>query len=222
MFFNQNRADNPPLQAAAKAALLLAGSTAWEKINVQDIANTADLKLADIYDLGGKPVLLAEIDSMFDRVMGEGLSPLLPDASEDDRRERLLHVIMQRFDAMENHRSAIENIQDFYAKTPTELAKAGMRRTKTAKWALFVAGVDEKAIGTKALGLTAILLRGMRVWLADEDAHDKTAEAIEKDLSKVRGWKQDIVSFSENFHDRFSSFTKNAWKRGRHSKDEEV
>ncbi len=177
---------------AADAALVLAEQSAWDKLAVHDIADKAGLVIGDIYDLGGKPALLAEIDRMFDRAMGVGLTPMDPDAEGPERRERLVDVMMQRFDAMEKHRTAVANINSYLMNTPSEAAKATVRRLKTASWALTAAGLDGDGVNARAVGIAATFLSAKAVWLDDEAPNDMTMAHIDRDLRKYSDWMRDI------------------------------
>ena len=184
------------LKAAASAALDLAADGPWETVSVHTIAERAGCDLSVLYDIGGKPALLEEIDAMFDRAMGAGLTPLAAVASAAERRSRLADVMMQRFDAMERHRDAVASIDAYLGSTPGELAKAGLRRVKTAQWALQAAGVDEPDIGGRALALAAAFLRAKGVWRRDAAPCDATMAAIDRDLRRYADWMGDVGKVS--------------------------
>lgn len=193
----------PPMRAAAAAALELAAEKPWDHVSIHAIARAAGVGLDDLYDMGGKPAVLAEVDRVFDRAMGAGLEPLDDDAEDMVRRERLVEVMMQRFDAMEKHRDAVTHIHDFITANPAEAAKAAARRLKTARWALEASEIEDAA-GVKALALAAAFMRAKGVWLADEAPLDRTLAAVDKDLRSYSDWMDDVSGVADKVKDFFA------------------
>ena len=195
------------LKQSALAALKLAADKPWAHVSVHAVAREADVSLDFIYDIDGKAGLLAEIDRVFDRAMGVGLEPLPAEASEHHRRERLAEVMMQRFDAMERHRQAVAHIQDYLNANAAELAKAAIRRHKTAKWALAAADLDDGGIPLRSLGLAASFLRVMGVWLEDTAPNDSTMAAIDRDLRTYADWLGDLNGITNKVRDFFNDLS---------------
>ena len=194
---------------AAMAALELANEKPWDLVSVHAVANKADIALETIYDMDGKSGLLAEIDKVFDRAMGVDLDSLPVDAQHAERRERLAQVMMQRLDAMEPYRIAIGHIHEYVNNNPTELAKAGARRMRTAQWALSAADIDEGVGGLRALALAATFMRAKRVWLKDEAPCDTTHAAIDKDLRSYADVVGDVSTYAHKVKDFFKDLGSN-------------
>ena len=192
-----------PMRKAVAAALELATEKPWDHVSIHAIARAADIGMDDLYDMGGKPAVLAEIDRSFDRAMGVDLEPLPEDAEFPQRRERLVEVMMQRFDAMEKHRDAVTHIHDFITSNPAEAAKAAARRLKTARWALEASEIED-GTSVRAMALAASFMRAKGVWLADEAPLDRTLAAIDKDLRSYSEWMDDISDVADKVKDFFS------------------
>lgn len=187
--------DTSNMRKAALAALKQAAEIGWSRVSGQAIATEAGLNLSDLYALGGKSGLLDEIDRYLDEAMGEGFNPLDETASPEHHRQRLSEVMMQRFDRMETHRAAIISIHEYVMRHPGEIAKAGVRRHRTARWALFVAQVGDGPVpGVRSLALAAAFMRAKQVWLDDEAPGDKTMAAIDRDLRSYADWTKDAAS----------------------------
>ncbi|MEM8919890.1 MAG: hypothetical protein AAGB25_00880 [Pseudomonadota bacterium] len=183
--------------AAADAALTLAAETPWGAIAPQSIAAAADLDISDLYDIGGKSALLKEIDKRFDRAMGAGFAPLGPDATGPERRERLLDVMMQRFDLLEASRAGVMSIREHVMQLPAERLRAARRRYLTAEWALEAAEVPGPGLAAKAAALAASFLKAERIWEADEAPLDRTMAALDRDLRRYSDWMRDMSQMAD-------------------------
>ena len=203
MFSKSERGAGTPIRAAAQAALELAAEKSWDHVSIHAIARKADIGLDDLYDMGGKVAVLAEIERHFDRTMGVGLDPLEEGADINEKRERLVEVMMQRFDAMENHREAMTSILEFVTSNPAETAKATARRLKTARWALEASQIDDPA-GVRGVALAASFMRANGVWLADEAPNDRTLASIDKDLRSWSDWMDDFSGVGGKVADFFA------------------
>ncbi len=199
-----NHDPNKKLGKAAEAALKLAAQTPWARVSARAIADAAELALADLYELGGKAALLEAIDAKFDAAMGLDMPELSPDASDVERRSYLAEVMMQRFDAMETHRQAVLNIQSFYEANPSEMARVAVRRGRSARWALFTAGIDEAAMGLKAVVIAGIFLRANGIWRDDVAPCERTMAAIDGDLRQLENWRQDFERLGDMVQSVFS------------------
>ena len=166
---------DPPLDKAADAALALAAERPWREVSLRDIAERAQVPLADLYARAtSKWGLMARLSDRFDRAALETAA-----TPSDDVHDRLFDATMARVEAMEPHREAL--IAIVRSDTPVMLAP---HLPRTARAILEAAGVD--ATPPRILAMTAVWARTVQVWRDDEGALNRTMAEIDKRLKQMR------------------------------------
>lgn len=176
---------------AVEAALALAATKPWGKVSLAEIARSADLPLADFYGTLDKEGVLSAIDEMLDMACAAE-----PVSSDDMLRERIFDVAMLRFEAMEDHRTALLSIRHSWKLKPLARLKAAKRRTKTARWVLTCAEADFAGVGPRSLLLSGILFRAENAW-EKEDSPDftRTMAQLDRDLRDVDDFARRLKGF---------------------------
>lgn len=176
-----------PLDASVRkdlgrAALKLAAEKPWAQVTLQDLAQAAGRKVAELYPATrGEAVDCAE--DGFDLAIGDGA--IEPDQSV---RDRLFDLIMKRFEAMEPHRAAVLAMEVGVDRDPVALAAAHSRNVRTARWVLAVSGLeaDHMTGQARAQGLGVIVGQARAAWRTDADGDfAKTMASLDKNLRRA-------------------------------------
>ena len=181
--------------AAAKAALELAAEMPWPNVTVSAVAERAGVPLSDFYNKIIRETLLELIDEQLD------LACATETVSDDDTlRERIFDVAMLRFEAMEDHRTALLNIRKSWKMKPVARLQAARRRTKTARWVLTCAKADFAGASARAVLLSGILFRAEQAWEQETSADfSKTMSQLDRDLRDIDAFVRRVKSFSGTF-----------------------
>src|SRR5262249_27026467 len=117
------------------AALDLAGRKSWADVRLRDIAQAADVTLAELRaTFVSKAALIAALIATID---GELLRKAPKSSEGEDPRDRLFDAIMTRFDILAPHKLALRSI---YASGAVDLTLARPYLT-SQYWMLETAGI---------------------------------------------------------------------------------
>ena len=168
------------------AALVLASKTRWREISMEMIADESGASLARVYDLfPSKSAVLNEFIRRIDRAVLAGHDS--EDMSEPVR-ERLLDVLMRRFDALAPYKDAVEWMTRDLSGDPGALLCSMPAFMRSMAWSLEAAGVSSSGLFgmARVKGLSTIYLGALRVWLRD-DTQDQSATMayIDKNLKRA-------------------------------------
>ena len=176
------------------ATLKLAAERDWHDVTMIDIANKARVSVADCYDhCSGKGDLLRRFVKRVDR---EVLADLESEDFNEPGHDRLIAVIMARFDILSEYRAALRSI----IASGGDLGPAdGLRAIKThfgaMRWMLEAAGFQTSGLhgSMRVAGLTAVYARTFKYWL-DDDSTDfgPTMAYLDRELSKAAGWDRRV------------------------------
>jgi AcrR family transcriptional regulator len=170
------------IETALKSALELAGEREWNRLTLKDIAAHAGLSMSDFYGLVDKDSLTDALESWADKAMSS------EDADMDETpRERLFDVVMRRFETMEAYRAGVIALMHARERAPARLTALVKARTKSARWALSCAGLDQGAgveQTAKILGIAWAIGKTERAWRKD-DAGDfaRTMATLDAELT---------------------------------------
>ena len=168
----------------ARAALAVAGSSAWRTLTLLDLARAAGRPVSDFY--GASMGEAADcVEEAFDRAISDNLEAL--DASQTVR-DRLFDLVMKRFEAMEPHRAAILAMEAGVDRDPILLTAQHQRHVRCARWVLALAGLEADGMtgNARAQGLGVIIGQARSAWRGD-DAGDftKTMASLDKNLRRA-------------------------------------
>ncbi|HSM19046.1 MAG TPA: TetR/AcrR family transcriptional regulator, partial [Hyphomicrobiales bacterium] len=105
---------------AIDAALALAAEIPWREVTLQDIAERADLPLADVVE--EFPTRLSVVRGFTRRIDREVLNNLDPEIAGEPARERLFDVLIGRFEALNAHKAAVRSLWEALSRDPEALA----------------------------------------------------------------------------------------------------
>lgn len=164
------------------AALALAGEMPWREVTMEMVASRAGATLDRVYDL--YPSRAAFLRALVRRVDREMLKGHDPADSGEPVRERLLDVMLRRFDALRKYREAMRS----FVRDPATLLCMAPALGNAMAWSLEAAGVGASGPAgmLRAKGLAAIFASSFRVWLRDETEDlSSTAASLDRNLRRA-------------------------------------
>src|SRR6516225_2859395 len=142
------KSDGPrtPRDRIVDALMALAAEKAYGEIGIAEIAERAEVSLAEFRDLfPSKGAILAAFSRRIDHEVLEGTTDEL---KEEPVRERVLDIMMRRFDALKPYREALRLIRRDMRGDPLSMAAMNRVAVNSQRFMLAAAGVDT----TDALG----------------------------------------------------------------------
>lgn len=168
------------------ASLDLAAQCGWAYTSLRDIAKHCKISMAQLHStIEDKDDILVLIGRMIDRKVLEGLSKTQED---EPVRDRLFDILMDRFEALNDHREGIIAILDYFKCEPKELIISMPHLCRSMNWMLDSAGVQTSGIkgAVKVTGMSVIYIKTLRVWMKDESEDlAKTMAALDKSLNSA-------------------------------------
>jgi hypothetical protein len=187
-------ASTPLLTKLTNSALAMACELAWDQVTLSDLCTASDLTLGECAGASiTKADVTAHLDSLVDQAM-------LACQSKVDRsqgiRDRVFDVLMGRFDAMEENRTAWTSI--LLAETGDFAANLARRarRIRTGAWALEASGVNTSDLrgASHAIGLARIIRLVEAAWVDDGADLTKTMARLDQELRKGEEWIERMAS----------------------------
>ena len=169
---------------AIDAALKLAAEKGWRRLALADIAEAANMSLAELYQLypSKRAILDAFVRNVDRAVLAETGAP------EGPAKDRLFDVLMRRLDKLEPHKAALERIGEDTARDPLGVLCGLSQLDRSMAAMLEAAGISAGGIGgsVRAKGLSAVYLAALRAWFRDDTADkSKTMAALDRALSRA-------------------------------------
>ncbi len=210
-----------PKTAIIKALMELAASQPWPEISLPMIAEKADVSLADLRDhFPSKGSILGGFARMIDRQVLEGTGT---DMQDEPMRDRLLDVMLRRFDALSPWRAAIANIQQHMRRDPLSLLALNQVALNSWRYMLAAAHIDtEDKLGTMRIqGAALVFARALDTWLTEEGTDlTKTMAVLDKELKRgemFMGRMADVQRMTAPLHDFLHKISERGeqWRKSR-------
>jgi ubiquinone biosynthesis protein COQ9 len=171
-----------PKDRILAAALQCAGAKSWSDVTLLDIAEAANLSLADLRQekMGSKTAILAALLRAADN---EVLKRAPRRTEGQSARDHLFDIVMTRFDVLAPYKKALQSI---HAAGAADLSLAGPVLSSMG-WMLEAAGIgtDGAGGGLRVTGLATVYASVFRTWLEDEDpGHARTMAALDRRLRR--------------------------------------
>jgi AcrR family transcriptional regulator len=174
-----------PRQRAVDALMRLAAANRWEDITLTEIAAEAGLSLADLRDLfPSKGAMLGGFIRRIDRIVLDGRAA---DLDDEPARDRVLDLMIRRFDALKPYRAALKSIHRAFRSDLLGLATLNQQALNSWRYLLASAGVDtDGPMGfLKLQGAILVFGRVFPIFLDDEETDlPKTMAALDRELSR--------------------------------------
>lgn len=187
--------------AVIEALMALAATHPWDEISLPAIAGKAEVSLADLRDLfPSKGAILGGFARKIDRIVLDGTGE---DMAGEPTRERVLDVMMRRFDALTPYKDAIREIGRSVSRDPLSLAALNQVALNSWRYMLAAADVDtEGSLGmVRVQGAALVFARATGTWLNDDEPGlPKTMAVVDTELK--RG--ESIMARAEDVH-RFTA-----------------
>ncbi|MBK1698928.1 TetR/AcrR family transcriptional regulator [Rhodovibrio salinarum] len=174
------------LSELAEHALTLADERGWNDVALRDVAKRAGLPLAQLYrQCPSKWALLRAHARHVDAQVAETLEP---EDLQEPAKDRLFEVLMNRFDALGDHKPAVRSILECTLRDPAQAfgGYGQLRRSMTRMLQaadLSTAGVRGEL---RVNGLCGVYLLALRTWLDDDSADlSKTMAALDGYLRRI-------------------------------------
>lgn len=174
-----------PRTRAVDALMALAAQNRWQDITLDGIAEGAGLTLADLRDLfPSKGAMLGGFIRRIDRIVLEGRAS---DLAEEPARDRVLDLMIRRFDALAPYRAALKSIHKAFSGDMLGLAALNQQGLNAWRYLLASAGIEtEGPLGfVKLQGAILVFARVFPVFLDDDEAGlPKTMAALDRELKR--------------------------------------
>lgn len=171
---------------AVDGALSLAASMGWDVVSLTDIADEADVSLAELSELfDDKTDILVAYGKRIDRKVLENVGANSP---QDVPRDRLFEILMERFDILNDDREAALSILSSFRLDPKQAVISLPHLGRSMAWMLEAAGIETSGIkgAVRVAGLVAVYLNAVRIWMKDESEDmAATMAAIDKSLNRA-------------------------------------
>lgn len=172
-------------KAIVDALVDLAARRPWNEIEIKDIAQAANVSLAEFRDLfPSKGAVLGALSKQIDRQVLEGTTD---DLAGEPARERVFDVMMRRFDALQPYKEALRRIFQDLQYEPLSLAALNQVSLNSMRFMLAAAGINtEGPLGmVKLQGAVLVYSNTMRTWLDDDDPTlAKTMARLDRELRR--------------------------------------
>lgn len=172
-------------KAIVDALMDLAARRPWNEIEITDIAQAANVSLAEFRDLfPSKGAVLGAFSREIDRQVLEGTTD---DLAGEPARERVFDVMMRRFDALHPYKEALRRIFRELQYDPVSLAALNQVSLNSQRFMLAAAGISTEGPlgGLKLQGAVLVYANTFRTWLDDDDpALARTMARLDRELRR--------------------------------------
>ena len=178
----------PGAERILDAAIELWTTRRCQDVKLEEIAEAAGASMARLHEFYPSRIsLISAMISRTDKCVLRGHD--FGDSSEP-YRERLLDVLMRRFDALAQHKAAVRSIFRDMQSNPATAVCLLPAFFNSMAWSLELAGIQAAGLGglLRIKGLGLIYISGISVWLDDESPDlSVTMARIDRDLRRVEG-----------------------------------
>ena len=173
-------------EAIIESALALAASRGWARVGLEDIAEAAEVSLAELNaHFASKNAIVAAYTAAIDR---EVLAARDPEMAGRPAHERLFDVLMKRFDLLNAHKEGVGAILRSCPADPEALLCGPLALRRSMRWMLEAAGLSSAGLRgrIRAKALAALYLSMLPVWLRD-DSEDmaRTMAVLDRRLRRL-------------------------------------
>ncbi|PPD13744.1 MAG: TetR family transcriptional regulator [Methylobacterium sp.] len=174
-----------PRARVVDALMALAARQPWDMISLTAIAEEAEISLADLRDLfPSKGAILGGFVRRIDRIVLDGTGE---DMQDQPARERVLDIMMRRFDALLPYRDALRSISRAFERDPLGMLALNQQGLNSWRYMLEAAGieVDGPMGALKIQGAILVFARAFRIFLDESDpALTRTMAALDREVKR--------------------------------------
>ena len=189
------RKDAP--QAIIESALTLAASRGWSRVGLGDIAEAAEVSLAELRAaFSSKSAIVAAYAAAIDR---EVLAARDSEVAGRPATERLFDVLMKRFDLLNAHKEGVGAIMRSCPSDPEAILCGPLTLRRSMRWMLEAADLSSAGLqgGLRVKALSALYLSMLPVWLRD-DSEDmaRTMAVLDRRLRRLDRLTRTLCRFA--------------------------
>ena len=173
-----------PRRAVVEALLRLSAGQPYGSIALADIAREAGVSLADLRDLfPSKGAILGGLLRVVDRQVLEGGAA---DMAGETMHDRVLDVMMRRFDAFAPYKEGMRAIYRSLRTDPVFALQFNSVALNSWRYMLEAAGIDTMGpLGAlRTQGAAIVFANVFAVWLDDEPDLARTMAALDRELKR--------------------------------------
>jgi AcrR family transcriptional regulator len=178
-----------PASHVIDVALTLAAEKGWRDLALAEIAEAAELSLAELYALySSKAAILAAYSRSIDSAVLAEVAAPDGDEAKESAKDRLFDLLMRRIDKLDAHKAGMLRIAEDTGRDPLSLVCSLARLDRSMAAMLEAAGISAGGFGglLRAKGLAAVYLAGLRAWFRDDSADKaKTMAALDRALGRA-------------------------------------
>lgn len=178
------RTASDPRRAVVEALMALAARQPFDQITLTEIANEAGISLADLRDLfPSKGAILGGLMRMIDREVLEGASA---DMADQPAQDRVLDVMMRRFDALAPYKDGLRSMKSALRRDPVSALAFNQAAVNSWRYMLESAGIDiEGPMGAlRCQGAVLVFARAFDTWLEDGEDMARTMAVLDRELTR--------------------------------------
>ena len=175
---------NTPREKIIDAFMVLLAEQPFEKIGLADIAERAEVSLADLRgEFSSSIGILAAHAKQLDRQVLSGSDP---DMDEESPRERLFDVLMRRLELLAPHKEAVRSLMRSARRDPPLALALNAMTVRSQQWMLTAAGVNASGPTgmVRSQGLALLFANVLRTWVDDDDDQTRTLAALDSQLAR--------------------------------------
>jgi AcrR family transcriptional regulator len=175
-----------PRKRIIDATLALAAERDWPTIELSDIADRANVSLADLRDaFPSKDAILGGFSRMVDRKVLEGTTDEL---AGEPAKDRLFDVLIRRIDALTPYKAGLKRLRDTMSRDPLTLFALNQVAVNSQRYMLAAANIPTSdSLGMlRVQGLAVAYGRVVDGWL-DDDQPDLSKTMASLDRALTRG-----------------------------------
>jgi AcrR family transcriptional regulator len=174
-----------PRERIMQALLALLAEQSIERIGLTEIAERADVSLAELRGEFSSPLAIfaAHVKELDRKVLAE----IDPELDEESPRERLFDVLMRRLELLAPHKEAIRSLLRSAPRNPPLALALNALAVRSQQWMLTAAGIG--ASGPKGMvraqGLALLFTQVLRTWVDDDEPGlSRTLAALDRELAR--------------------------------------
>lgn len=208
-----------PRRTVVEALMALAAEKPFADITLSEIAARAGVTLADLRDLfPSKAAMLGGLLRMVDHAV---LSQSGADMAGEIAHDRVLDVMMRRFDALAPYREGLRSVRDALRRDPATAFAFNQAAVNSWRYMLEAAGIDTNgSLGLlKTQGAVLVFARAFDTWLSDEPDLSRTMATLDRELKRGEG----LLGQAEALHRLaapFRGFARVLCQRSRERRDD--
>ena len=173
-------------QAIIESALTLAANRGWSRVGLGDIAEAAEVSLAELRaEFPSKQAIVAAYAASIDR---EVLAARDPEMAGRPATERLFDVLMKRFDLLNANKDGVSAILRSCPSNPEAVLCGPITLRRSMRWMLEAADLSSAGLKgrLRVKALCALYLSMLPVWLRD-DSEDmaRTMAVLDRRLRRL-------------------------------------